>query len=110
MRWHAAKTLVGLRVDLGKLEVRLFSAHGKSAPGAEPLTVQQEDEFQYLRMLVRKSDAELEALVRGVWLEREDRYSERRAALRGEATGAPTGFRGDVVSVAKRDLAGQFVA
>ncbi len=27
------------------------------------------------------------------------------AALRGEATGAPTGFRGDVVAVAKRDLA-----
>ena len=27
------------------------------------------------------------------------------AALRGEATGAPTGWRGDVVSVAKRDLA-----
>ena len=26
------------------------------------------------------------------------------AALRGEATGAPTGFRGDVVSTAKRDL------
>jgi predicted homoserine dehydrogenase-like protein len=26
------------------------------------------------------------------------------AALRGEATGAPTGFRGDVVAVAKRDL------
>ena len=26
------------------------------------------------------------------------------AALRGEATGGPTGFRGDVVSVAKRDL------
>jgi len=27
------------------------------------------------------------------------------AALRGEATGAPTGFRGDVVATAKRDLA-----
>ncbi len=27
------------------------------------------------------------------------------AALRGEATGAPTGFRGDAVAVAKRDLA-----
>ena len=26
------------------------------------------------------------------------------AALRGEATGAPTGFRGDVVATAKRDL------
>ena len=26
--------------------------------------------------------------------------------LRGEATGAPTGFRGDVVATAKRDLAG----
>ena len=26
------------------------------------------------------------------------------AALRGEATGAPTAFRGDVVSTAKRDL------
>jgi predicted homoserine dehydrogenase-like protein len=26
------------------------------------------------------------------------------AALRGEATGAPTGFRGDVVSTAKRNL------
>ncbi len=26
------------------------------------------------------------------------------AALRGEATGAPTGFRGDVVAVAKREL------
>lgn len=28
-----------------------------------------------------------------------------RAGLRGEATGSPTGFRGDVVAVAKRDLA-----
>jgi predicted homoserine dehydrogenase-like protein len=27
------------------------------------------------------------------------------AALRGEATGAPTGFRGDVIATAKRDLA-----
>ena len=27
------------------------------------------------------------------------------AALQGEATGAPTGFRGDVVATAKRDLA-----
>jgi predicted homoserine dehydrogenase-like protein len=32
------------------------------------------------------------------------------AALRGEATGAPTGFRGDVVATAKRDLrAGQML-
>ncbi|MCG8349389.1 MAG: SAF domain-containing protein [Chloroflexales bacterium] len=28
-----------------------------------------------------------------------------RVGLRGEATGAPTGFRGDVVAIAKRDLA-----
>jgi predicted homoserine dehydrogenase-like protein len=28
-----------------------------------------------------------------------------RVSLRGEATGAPTGFRGDVVAIAKRDLA-----
>jgi predicted homoserine dehydrogenase-like protein len=31
--------------------------------------------------------------------------SVAHAAIRGEATGAPTGFRGDVVATAKRDLA-----
>ena len=33
------------------------------------------------------SDAELEALIRGVWLDREDHYSEQRATLRANEAG-----------------------
>jgi GTP 3',8-cyclase len=35
------------------------------------------------------SDSELETLIRGTWLEREDRYSEQRAVLRGREGAKP---------------------
>ena len=39
------------------------------------------------RHIFGASDAELEALIRGVWLDREDHYSEQRAVLRARESG-----------------------
>jgi hypothetical protein len=63
MRWHAAKTLVGLRVDLGKLALRLFAARGASGQTPNP---KEDPEFQMLQFLRTRSDAELEEMAAAI--------------------------------------------
>ena len=59
MRWHAAKTLVGLRVDLGKLGLRIVVTRAASGQIAGAETDQ---EYQYYRFLQQHSDEELAQL------------------------------------------------
>jgi hypothetical protein len=60
MRWKAAKTLVGLRVDLGKLGLRLMAARSAAGQPADPAS---DRDYQYYRFLPQHSDQELERLV-----------------------------------------------
>jgi hypothetical protein len=64
MRWHAAKTLVGLRVDLGKLGVRLMLARNTTgANGPNPL---DDPAFRYFQSMQSLSDEALKELVDGL--------------------------------------------
>lgn len=56
MRWHAAKTLVGLRIDLGKLGLRLMAARAVSGQLPDPNADEDYRLFQFLR---QRSDREL---------------------------------------------------
>ncbi len=60
MRWQAAKTLVGLRVDLGKLGLRLLATRTAAGltndPAADP-------NYQLYHLLQQRSDLELSHLV-----------------------------------------------
>jgi hypothetical protein len=55
-RWYAAKTLVGLRIELGKLGLRTLAA--RTAAGASPDPALDTD-YQTFCLLNRKSDQEL---------------------------------------------------
>lgn len=64
MRWQAAKTLVGLRVDLGKLGLRLLTA--RAAVG-NPIDPAADQDYQLFRLLQKHSDRELERIVEAVY-------------------------------------------
>lgn len=56
MRWQAAKTLVGLRVDLGKLGLRLLAARAAVGQRSDPAADQ---DYQLFRFLQQQSDQHL---------------------------------------------------
>ena len=56
MRWQAAKTLVGLRVDLGKLGLRILTAR---AAAGDPIDPAADQDFQLFRFLQQQSDLQL---------------------------------------------------
>ena len=56
MRWQAAKTLVGLRVDLGKLGLRILAA--RAAVG-QPINPAADQDYQLFRFLQQQSDQQL---------------------------------------------------
>jgi len=59
MRWRAAKTLVELRIELGKLGLRIVAARAAAVPTIDPATDQ---EYQFFQMLKRQSDEELDRI------------------------------------------------
>lgn len=56
MRWHAAKTLVGLRIDLGKLGLRILTARAGSGQTSDP---NADEDYRLFRFLRQHSDREL---------------------------------------------------
>jgi hypothetical protein len=56
MRWQAARTLVALRIDLGKLGLRLLAA--RNAVGRQTGPAEDPD-YQFFRFMQTKSDQEL---------------------------------------------------
>lgn len=66
MRWHAAKTLVGLRIDLGKLSLRLMAARAAAGNPVDPAT---DHDYQFYRFLQQHSDQELAQFAKAVGFE-----------------------------------------
>ena len=56
MRWHAAKTLVGLRIDLGKLGLRILTARAAFGQTPDP---NADEDYRLFRFLRQHSDREL---------------------------------------------------
>ena len=73
MRWHAAKTLVGLRVDLGKLGLRIVVARAASGQIANP---NEDREYHLYRFLQQHSDEELAQVADAVRTSQEPRSDE----------------------------------
>jgi hypothetical protein len=55
-RWYAAKTLVGMRIELGKLGLRTLATRAAAGITSQPAA---DSEYQYFRFLQQKSDQEL---------------------------------------------------
>jgi len=63
MRWHAAKTLVGLRIDLGKLGLRILTARMASGQLPDP---NGDEDYRLFCFLRQKSDRELDEIAEAV--------------------------------------------
>ena len=82
LRWQAAKTLVGLRVDLGKLGLRLLATRTAAGLTNDPTA---DPNYQLYHLLQQRSDRELSHLVESLGL----------SAANGFPTHGPVGHARD---------------
>jgi transposase len=64
MRWQAAKTLVGMRVELGKLALRFLTF--RTSAGLTNEKPNEDPDFQFFRFLRQHSDEELQQVLDAV--------------------------------------------